>query len=111
MSALAVKVESVPQLVPNQLTLRDPSCGPKFSNDRFAYFSFEANSCGTTRTVWSDVLVVLVLNAYHLRLLSLPQFYDGVVTYQNEITLGTGLPVYQPSKKGVPTSHPDPEYR
>uniref|UniRef100_A0A8C1FXM9 Zona pellucida protein AX 1 n=1 Tax=Cyprinus carpio TaxID=7962 RepID=A0A8C1FXM9_CYPCA len=88
MSALAVKVESVPQLIPRQLTLRDPSCGPKFSNDRFAYFSFEANSCGTTRT-----------------------FYDGVVTYQNEITLGNGLPVYQPSKKGVPTSRPDPEYR
>lgn len=52
MSALAVKVESVPHLVPRQLTLRDPKCQPKFSNDRFAYFSFEANSCGTTRTVW-----------------------------------------------------------
>ncbi|XP_059354288.1 uncharacterized protein LOC132092178 [Carassius carassius] len=87
MSALAVKVESVPQLVPRQLTLRDPSCRPKFSNDHFAYFSFEANSCGTTRT-----------------------FYDGVVTYQNEITLGNGLPVYQLSK-GVPTASPDPEYR
>lgn len=58
-----------------------------------------------------NVLVVLVLNAHHLMLSSLPQFYDGVVTYQNEITLGNGLPVYQPSKKGVPTSRPDPEYR
>lgn len=53
MSALAVKVESVPQLVPSQLTLRDQSCRPKFSNDRFAYFSYDANSCGTTRKVWS----------------------------------------------------------
>ncbi|KAK2883915.1 hypothetical protein Q8A67_017552 [Cirrhinus molitorella] len=88
MSALAVKVESVPQLVPRQLTLRDPSCRPKFSNDRFAYFSFDANSCGTTRT-----------------------FYDGVMMYENEITLGNGLPVYQPIKKGVPTSPSDPEYR
>ncbi|XP_016353307.1 zona pellucida protein AX 1 isoform X1 [Sinocyclocheilus anshuiensis] len=88
MSALAVKVESVPQLVPRQLTLRDSSCRPKFSNNRFAYFTFEANSCGTTRT-----------------------FYDGVVMYQNEITLGNVLPVYQQSKKGVPTSAPDPEYR
>ncbi|XP_067239307.1 zona pellucida protein AX 1 [Chanodichthys erythropterus] len=87
MSALAVKVESVPQLVPRQLTLRDPSCRPKFSNDRFAYFSFDANSCGTTRT-----------------------FYDGVLMYQNEITLGNGLPVYQQGRKGVPST-PDPEYR
>ncbi|KAF4099816.1 zona pellucida protein AX 1 [Onychostoma macrolepis] len=87
MSALAVKVESVPQLVPRQLTLRDPSCKPKFSNDRFAYFSFEANRCGTTRT-----------------------FYDDVVMYQNEITLGNGLQVYQQNKKEVPASPPDPEY-
>ncbi|XP_016329737.1 zona pellucida sperm-binding protein 2-like [Sinocyclocheilus anshuiensis] len=88
MSALAVKVESVPQLVPRQLTLRDPSCRPKFSNDRFAYFSFEANRCGTTR-----------------------MFYDGVVMYQNEIALGKGLQGHQGIKKGVPASPPDPEYR
>uniref|UniRef100_A0A8C1W2W2 Zona pellucida protein AX 1 n=1 Tax=Cyprinus carpio TaxID=7962 RepID=A0A8C1W2W2_CYPCA len=88
MSALAVKVESVPQLVPRQLTLTDPSCRPKFSNDRFAYFSFEANSCGTRR-----------------------KFYDGVVMYQNEITLGNGLQVHQQNKKGVPAIPEDPEYR
>ncbi|XP_067274804.1 zona pellucida protein AX 1 [Pseudorasbora parva] len=85
MSALAVKVESVPQLVPRELTLRDKSCRPKFSNDRFAYFSFDANSCGTTRT-----------------------FYDGVMMYQNEIGLGNALPVYQ---KGKDSRTPDPEYR
>ncbi|XP_043076436.1 zona pellucida protein AX 1 [Puntigrus tetrazona] len=88
MSALAVKVESVPQLDPSQLTLSDPSCKPKFSNDRFAYFSFEANSCGTTRT-----------------------FYDGVVMYQNIISLGNALPIYKQSQKGEPMSPPDPEYR
>nr|XP_055041376.1 zona pellucida protein AX 1 [Misgurnus anguillicaudatus] len=86
MSALAVKVESLNQLSPRQLTLRDPSCKPKFSNERFAYFSFDANSCGTTRT-----------------------FYDGVLMYQNEISLAD-VPAYQQPLKGVPTT-PDPEYR
>ncbi|XP_077077146.1 zona pellucida protein AX 1 [Siphateles boraxobius] len=88
MSALAVKVESVPQLVLSQLTLRDNSCRPKFSNDRFAYFSYDANTCGTTR-----------------------KFYDGVMMYQNEIILGNGPPVYQQGKNGVTTLPPDPEYR
>ncbi|XP_056125463.1 zona pellucida protein AX 1 [Rhinichthys klamathensis goyatoka] len=88
MSALAVKVESVPQLNPSQLTLRDHSCRPKFSNDRFAYFSYDANGCGTTR-----------------------KFYDGVMMYQNEIILGNGPPVYQQGKSGVTTLPPDPEYR
>ncbi|KAI7800167.1 zona pellucida protein AX 1 [Triplophysa rosa] len=87
MSALAVKVESVTQLSPRQLTLRDPSCKPKFSNDRFAYFTFNANSCGTSRT-----------------------FYDGVMMYRNEITL-SDAPVYQQPKKGVPITLPDAEYR
>lgn len=57
------------------------------------------------------VLVVLVLNSHHLMLSSLPQFYDGVVMYQNDITLGNGLQVYQQNKKEVPASPPDPEYR
>ncbi|XP_028996985.1 zona pellucida protein AX 1 [Betta splendens] len=49
-TAVAVKVESVPDLVPSALTLKDKSCKPVRSNDRFAYFSFTANSCGTIRT-------------------------------------------------------------
>nr|CAM15635.1 novel protein containing zona pellucida-like domains (si:dkeyp-50f7.2) [Danio rerio] len=85
-SALAVKVESVPQLVPKNLRLQDPSCRPKFSNDRFAYFSFDANSCGTTRT-----------------------FYDGVMMYQNEITSGDGLQVFQQANKEL--ASPSPDYR
>ncbi|XP_051952187.1 uncharacterized protein LOC127622214 isoform X2 [Xyrauchen texanus] len=88
MSALAVKVESVSQLVPSQLTLTDPLCKPKFSNDRFAYFSFDANSCGTTRT-----------------------FYDGVLMYQNEISMGDERPVSLQAKKGVPSSPPYQQYR
>jgi hypothetical protein len=51
MTALAVKVDSVPGLNPGQLTLSDPTCGPTYSNDRYAYFHFTVNSCGTTRKV------------------------------------------------------------
>lgn len=51
MTALAVKVESAPNLNPGQLTLSDPACGPTYSDDRFAYFHFTVNSCGTTRKV------------------------------------------------------------
>lgn len=51
MTALAVKLESVPSLNPSQLTLRDPTCGPAYSDDRYAYFVFTGNSCGTTRKV------------------------------------------------------------
>lgn len=58
-----------------------------------------------------DILVAIVLNVPPLMLPSLPQFYDGVLMYQNEITLGNGLPVYQQGRKGVPSSPPDPEYR
>uniref|UniRef100_A0A3Q4HYP3 Zona pellucida protein AX 1 n=1 Tax=Neolamprologus brichardi TaxID=32507 RepID=A0A3Q4HYP3_NEOBR len=50
-TAVAVKLESVPSLVPSQLTLKDRSCRPVFSNDRFAHFSFSADSCGTSRTI------------------------------------------------------------
>uniref|UniRef100_A0A3Q4AHM8 ZP domain-containing protein n=1 Tax=Mola mola TaxID=94237 RepID=A0A3Q4AHM8_MOLML len=50
MTALAVKVESVPNLIPSWLTLKDQSCKPVFSDDRLAYFSFNVDSCGTTRT-------------------------------------------------------------
>ncbi|KAJ7988052.1 hypothetical protein DPEC_G00319640 [Dallia pectoralis] len=64
MTALAVKVESVHNLDPEHLTLRDQSCKPAFSSDRFAWFSFNLNSCGTTRT-----------------------FFDNVMVYENEITM------------------------
>lgn len=56
MTAMAVKFESAPQLNPSQLTLNDPTCGPVSSDDRFAYFVFSVNSCGTTRKVESLVL-------------------------------------------------------
>ncbi|XP_018599115.1 zona pellucida protein AX 1 [Scleropages formosus] len=57
MTALAVKVESVPDLKLNQLTLRDPDCKPAYSNDCVAYFSFNVNTCGTTRKFVNNVMI------------------------------------------------------
>ncbi|XP_017267297.1 uncharacterized protein zpax1 isoform X2 [Kryptolebias marmoratus] len=82
-SALAVKVSSVPNLNPSWLTLKDPSCTPVSSNDRFAHFSFSADSCGTTRT-----------------------FFSNYMLYENEIGL------YYTREKVLPRTSPiDPEYR
>ncbi|TNN45207.1 Tetratricopeptide repeat protein 32 [Liparis tanakae] len=64
MTATAVKVDSVTDIIPNRLTLKDHSCKPTFSDDRFAYFSFSVASCGTTRT-----------------------FFDHYMLYENEIAL------------------------
>ncbi|KAI3364225.1 hypothetical protein L3Q82_011030, partial [Scortum barcoo] len=84
MTALAVKVESVPNLIPGWLTLKDQSCTPVFSNDRFAYFSFSVNSCGTTRT-----------------------FFDHYMLYENEIGL-----YYNKNAKGAAYISPiDPDYK
>ncbi|XP_056292574.1 uncharacterized protein LOC130207868 [Pseudoliparis swirei] len=57
-------VASVTNMVPSRLTLMDQSCKPAFSGDRFAYFSFNVASCGTTRT-----------------------FFDHYMLYENEIAL------------------------
>ncbi|KAM7367777.1 hypothetical protein PAMP_014054 [Pampus punctatissimus] len=83
MTALAVKVESVPNLNPSWLTLRDASCKPVFSNDRFARFTFSLDSCGTTRT-----------------------FFDHYMLYENEIGLH-----FDDYKGAAYTSPPEPEYR
>ncbi|XP_074541831.1 zona pellucida protein AX 1 [Halichoeres trimaculatus] len=87
MTAMAVKVESVPNLSPAQLTLRDPSCKPSFSDDRFAYFTFSADSCGTTRT-----------------------FSENYMVYENEI--GLYYNNKQNHNKGVAYTSPvDPDYK
>ncbi|XP_047430203.1 uncharacterized protein LOC124999364 [Mugil cephalus] len=82
-TALAVKVESVPNLIPSRLTLKDRSCKPVFSDDRFAEFSFSADSCGTTRT-----------------------FFGNWMLYENEIGLD-----YNDIKGASYASPVDPEYR
>ncbi|XP_019713395.1 zona pellucida protein AX 1 [Hippocampus comes] len=81
-TALAAKVESVPNLIPGWLTLKDKSCKPFFSDDRFAYFSFGVDSCGTTRT-----------------------FFDNYMIYQNEIGH------YYTNRGNTYASPNDPEYR
>ncbi|MGH0181786.1 UNVERIFIED_CONTAM: hypothetical protein FKN15_007870 [Acipenser sinensis] len=72
MAALAVKVESVPGLLPNQLTLRDPSCRPLQSDAVSAIFYFNVNSCGTTR-----------------------RFDNNLLTYENEVLSTTFGPSYR----------------
>ncbi|XP_077367109.1 uncharacterized protein LOC144010602 [Festucalex cinctus] len=57
MTALAVKLESVPSLNPRKLTLLDPTCGPVYSDDRVAYFVFTGNTCGTTRKFVSNSML------------------------------------------------------
>ncbi|KAK0137804.1 Zona pellucida sperm-binding protein 2 [Merluccius polli] len=71
MTALSMKVQSVPNLVPGQLTLREKSCKPTFSDDRFAYFSFNVNSCGTSRV-----------------------FFENYLLYENEISLDYSAKAY-----------------
>ncbi|KAK2856121.1 hypothetical protein Q5P01_004856 [Channa striata] len=56
-TVLALKLESVPSLNTAQLTLRDPTCGPSFTTDHFAYFIFTVNSCGTSRKFLSNGMV------------------------------------------------------
>lgn len=83
-TALVVKVEAATQMIPSQLTLRDPSCKPTFSNNRLAYFSFNASSCRTTR-----------------------KFHDGIMTYRNEVSMGNRTDVAQPLQN---TTNDVPEY-
>uniref|UniRef100_A0A8C9WZT7 Uncharacterized LOC116066419 n=1 Tax=Sander lucioperca TaxID=283035 RepID=A0A8C9WZT7_SANLU len=79
MTALAMKLESVPSLNPRQLTLRDPHCGPSYSNDHYAYFVFTGNSCGTTR-----------------------KFLPNMMMYENEISVPDELQMKRESNKDEP---------
>uniref|UniRef100_A0AAQ5Z2V3 ZP domain-containing protein n=1 Tax=Amphiprion ocellaris TaxID=80972 RepID=A0AAQ5Z2V3_AMPOC len=79
MTALAVKLESVPGLNPSQLTLRDPTCGPTYSDERYAYFVFTGNSCGTTR-----------------------KFLPNMMMYENEISLPDELGAKRASNSEEP---------
>ncbi|XP_068593470.1 uncharacterized protein [Cebidichthys violaceus] len=83
MTALAVKLESVPSLKPSQLTLIDPTCGPSHSDDHYAYFVFSVNSCGTTR-----------------------KFLPNMMMYENEIALP-----YDATKRESKTEEPDFELK
>ncbi|XP_034384063.1 uncharacterized protein LOC117727742 [Cyclopterus lumpus] len=64
MTALAMKLDSVPSLQLGHLTLRDPTCGPTYTDGHYAHFIFTGNSCGTTR-----------------------KFLPNIMMYENEIAL------------------------
>nr|XP_015802920.2 uncharacterized protein LOC107377668 [Nothobranchius furzeri] len=82
MTALAVKLESVPSLNPSQLTLADSRCHPSSSDDRHAYFVFTVNSCGTTR-----------------------KFLPNAMLYENEISLPNALLMKKDSDSEEPDYH------
>ncbi|XP_024912763.1 uncharacterized protein LOC103380918 isoform X1 [Cynoglossus semilaevis] len=86
MTAVAVKVESLLNLIPSMLTLKDQTCKPDISDDRFAHFTFSVNSCGTTR-----------------------MFFDHYMLYENEI--GLYYNNYKNNKGTAYTSPVDPDYR
>uniref|UniRef100_A0A3B3ZD43 ZP domain-containing protein n=1 Tax=Periophthalmus magnuspinnatus TaxID=409849 RepID=A0A3B3ZD43_9GOBI len=90
MTALAVKLQSVPGLELDRLRLRDRNCGPVSTTERSALFSFTVDSCGTSRT-----------------------FLDNYMLYENEISLdySTGVSYPKWDNKVPRTSPIDPEYR
>uniref|UniRef100_A0AAV2K7W1 ZP domain-containing protein n=1 Tax=Knipowitschia caucasica TaxID=637954 RepID=A0AAV2K7W1_KNICA len=90
MNAVAVKLESVPNLQPSRLRLKDRSCRPVKTTERWALFSFTVDSCGTSRT-----------------------FLDNYMVYENEISLDyNSEPVYQGWGGRVSRTSPiDPEYK
>ncbi|KAJ4920216.1 hypothetical protein JOQ06_027604 [Pogonophryne albipinna] len=78
-TAIAITLESVPSLNPRRLTLRNPACGPTYSNDQYAYFVFTANSCGTTR-----------------------KFLPNMMLYENEISITDELELKKLSQSKEP---------
>ncbi|XP_034086546.1 uncharacterized protein LOC117555699 [Gymnodraco acuticeps] len=78
-TAIAITLESVPSLNPRRLTLRDPVCSPTYSNDQYAYFVFTANSCGTTR-----------------------KFFPNMMLYENEISITDELELGKLSQSKEP---------
>ncbi|XP_033948044.1 uncharacterized protein [Pseudochaenichthys georgianus] len=78
-TAIAITLESVPSLNPRRLTLRNPACGPTYSNDQYAYFVFTANSCGTTR-----------------------KFLPNMMLYENEISITDELELRKLSQSKEP---------
>lgn len=57
MTVVLPKLESVPDLNPGELSLRDPACKPYYSEEHIAYFHFALNTCGTSRTFVGDTMM------------------------------------------------------
>ncbi|RXN26748.1 zona pellucida sperm-binding 2-like isoform X2 [Labeo rohita] len=83
------KLESVPNLHPDQLSLRDPACKPYYNEDYFAYFHFDVTTCGTTRKFVGDTMV-----------------YENEVTWKRDGPLPETLP---PEKEYRCANPKDPE--
>lgn len=85
-TAVAIKVESVATLDSTWLTLRDQSCRPVHSDDRFAFFTFTVDSCGTTRKVRSPVCSGFEnLKVTKKKCLAF-QFAEDYIIYENQIS-------------------------
>ncbi|KAI7800027.1 hypothetical protein IRJ41_022789, partial [Triplophysa rosa] len=70
MTVVLPKLESVPDLNPRELSLRDPACKPFYSDDHVAYFHFALSDCGTSR-----------------------KFVGDTIKYENEVTLKRDEPL------------------
>ncbi|KAK7907673.1 hypothetical protein WMY93_016285 [Mugilogobius chulae] len=90
MTALALKLQSVPGLELDRLRLRDRSCRPVQTTSRSALFSFTVDSCGTSR-----------------------KFLDNYMVYENEISPEYSAASSYPrwGNRNPRTSPMDPEYR
>lgn len=68
MTVVLPKLESVPDLNPQKLSLRDPACKPFYSDDHVAYFHFALSDCGTSRTVLEGDYCMHVVTVHCLTL-------------------------------------------
>ncbi|KAI4818965.1 hypothetical protein KUCAC02_004252 [Chaenocephalus aceratus] len=107
-TAIAITLESVPSLNPRRLTLRNPACGPTYSNDQYAYFVFTANSCGTTRKFLPNMMLyeneISITDELELRKLSQskePEFELKVFCYY-DINTNQAIGFNTRSRRSVP---------
>ncbi|XP_043075297.1 zona pellucida protein AX 2 isoform X2 [Puntigrus tetrazona] len=70
MTVVFPKLDLMPNLIPGELTLRDPSCKPTYSQDYYAYFNFGVTTCGTTRKFVKDTMI-----------------YENEVTWKRDVLL------------------------
>ncbi|CAB1342683.1 unnamed protein product, partial [Coregonus sp. 'balchen'] len=89
-SFLKTLTESAPSLNPGQLSLSDPACGPTYSDDRFAYFHFTVNSCGTTRKFINNVMLLTVSCYYMVNITHTLAFLTRPRNNEPSAETGTG---------------------
>lgn len=107
---MAVKVESVPSLDTKWLSLKDQACKPQHGDDRFAFFTFTVDSCGTTRRVSSRVvflkkIFLLCFKIFIQNSLTF-QFSEDYIIYENQIAQN-----YNPRKGPTFAAPVDSKYK